>query len=86
MPYGKLGTSCTNQTIACTSAQKYLHTNCDIYKKWGMYMHRFPASDTYVNPGYETGNIIKNYYGKVYNADVKNLNRHTFSQKSCKSC
>lgn len=70
MSYSRRGSSCRLQTIACTTAHKYLPINAPIYKQWGMYMYRFPGDN--VQPVLQTDPIkpermIQNYYGKIYN-------------------
>jgi len=78
MSYSRRGSSCRQQTIACTTVQKYLPLNAPIYKQWGMYMYRFPGDN--VQPALQKvsikpGGMIQNYYGKIFdNSSDPNAN------------
>ena len=69
MSYSRRGSSCNPQTIACTTAQKYLPLKAPTYKQWGMYMYRFPGD--IVQPSLhpvpvKPEGMIQTYYGKIY--------------------
>lgn len=44
MSYSRRGSSCIPQTIAYTSAHKYLPPKAPVYKQTVMYMYTFPGT------------------------------------------
>jgi hypothetical protein len=98
MPYSSYsiqGTSCESNTIACTSNHKFLPLKAQIYMKQHTYMMQYPGngnSPSFANILSKTEHkhpeIIKSYYGKIYENDPDQLNTTPSFQmgKQCKNC
>ena len=83
MSYRRLGFSCDNQTIACTTNHKYLSPLDPVYFKQFTYMAQYPAaipsfvSRDSADPRHPSK--IKSYFGKTdigkdLNPSVEKLN------------
>jgi hypothetical protein len=82
MSYGKLGTSCCEQTRACTSNRKFLPLCAPLYRQKYNYMTRYPVGrvNTFTEPPKEIDHVhpkpIKTYYGKLYTHDDAHDDNH----------
>jgi hypothetical protein len=100
MSYSSLGTSCSSHTIAYTSNRKFLPLHSQIYKKQCTYMLEYPGTSvisdstehiTHPSDGVIHPEIIKSYYGKIWNHEENNSNTQKIpnsstNNKSCSSC
>lgn len=82
--YAILGAPCCPLTIACTSNQKFIPLCSKVYRKNYSYMLQYPGDRAHgrifvhpSDPGHYHPEVIKAYYGKVYDHDSRRLQPHS---------
>jgi hypothetical protein len=95
MSYSLLGTSCKPHTIACTSNHKFLPLLAPIYKKQYVDMMQYPGNNNYPNnstqiiPKHDNHHhpeMIKSYYGKIWEDKNNTKTPPEQMNKVCKNC
>ena len=93
MSYSLLGTSCTSKTIACTSNHKFLPLHSSEYLKHTTYMLQYPGnsastviSNSLPKSDDKDPEVIKSYYGKIYDENGHKNIRQSEPNLACKTC
>lgn len=73
MSYCKLGITCTSNTIAYTSNNKFIPFLSPVYLRQGTYMMQYPGDgsspgvdNVKEDPDHEHPNVSKAFYGKIF--------------------